>query len=235
MNKFWMMGGAVIAVSVAAVVWNSGPVRSSENLLGKAQSEFAMKARDALIQRQMAQASPAPAVVAAPKSASLLPYVVASLEPVAAPTVVARETRFEAVAPEPPTVTAASPDASIVTRDSVLPPAPPAVPVADETQAKNLQVASLQEEPAVSVSPKWILAGASELARVDGAVTTPTYAAPRQQIRAERKTRHVRRERRANAGVYRPERSASRTLTPYNLNSLRARSPELAAAIARYM
>ena len=62
MNKFWMMGGAIIAVSVTAMVWNAGPVRSSENLLGKAQSEFAAKARDALIQRQMAQASVASAV-----------------------------------------------------------------------------------------------------------------------------------------------------------------------------
>ena len=68
MKKFWMMGGAVIAVSVTAMVWNTGPVRSSENLLGKAQSEFAMKARDALMQRQMGQAPTASVVVAAPKS-----------------------------------------------------------------------------------------------------------------------------------------------------------------------
>ena len=34
MNKFWMMGGAIIAVSVTSMVWNAGPVRSSENLLG---------------------------------------------------------------------------------------------------------------------------------------------------------------------------------------------------------
>src|ERR1043165_4331559 len=101
MNKFWMMGGAIIAVSVAAMVWNARPVRSSENLLGKAQSEFAAKARDALIQRQMAQTSTAPAVVAPPKPETLSPYVVASLEPVAAPKVVARETRFEAPAPPP--------------------------------------------------------------------------------------------------------------------------------------
>src|SRR5882757_6661638 len=101
MNKFWMMGGAVIAVSVTAVVWNSGPVRSSENLLGKAQSEFAAKARDALIQRQMAQATTAPLAIAVPKSEAPAPYVVASLEPVAAPTMITRETRIEAPAPEP--------------------------------------------------------------------------------------------------------------------------------------
>jgi hypothetical protein len=112
MNKFWMMGGAIVAVSVTAMVWSAGPVRSSENLLGKAQSEFAMKARDALLQRYMAQSSTAPAVVASPKLETPLPYVVASLEPVAAPTIVSRETHLEAAA-DPQPVTEAFPEAPI--------------------------------------------------------------------------------------------------------------------------
>src|SRR4051794_36011313 len=99
MNKFWMMSSTVIAASVAAVIWGAGPVRSTENLLGKAQSEFAAKARDALIQRQIAQATVAPQVPAAPKTEAPSPYVVASLEPVAAP-VMTREIRLEAPAPE---------------------------------------------------------------------------------------------------------------------------------------
>jgi hypothetical protein len=244
MNKFWMMGGAIIAVSVTAMVWSAGPVRSSENLLGKAQSEFAMKARDALLQRYMAQSSTAPAVVASPKPETLLPYVVASLEPVAAPTIVSRDMRLEAPAPEPQAaaepqpVTEASPEAPIASQDSVLPPAPPTASVAGETKAKNLEMAALPEEPAVSVSPKWIPAGASELARADTPVVTPTHGARRRQFKAERQTRHepnVRLERKSKVVAYSSEHAAPRYLTPSSLKALRARSPELAAAIARYL
>jgi hypothetical protein len=253
MNKFWMMGGAIIAVSVTAMVWSAGPVRSSENLLGKAQSEFAMKARDALIQRYMTQSSAASAVVASPKPETLLPYAVASLEPVAAPTIVSRDMRLEAPAPEPQAaaepqpVTEAFPEAPIASQDSVLPPAPPTASVASaagETQAKNLEIAALPEEPAVSVSPKSIPAGASELAKADTPVVTPTHVAPLRRFKAERQTRHephARQERKSNTFAdrsedsYRSERAAPRYLTPHDLNSLRARSPELAAAIARYL
>jgi hypothetical protein len=243
MNKFWMMGGAVIAVSVTAMVWNAGPVRSSENLLGKAQSEFAMKARDALIQRQMAQASTAPVVAAPPKSEPLLPYVIASLEPVAAPTVVAGQTRFESAAPapqvaaEPQPVTMPSPDAPIASQEAVSTAATVSAPATDDTPVAKTQMAALPEEPRVSVTPKPIAPAApvSELAEADTPVVTPTHVAPRRQNKAEREMRHVRKEPRTNAVAYRSERTAPRYITPYNLNSLRARAPELAAAIARYM
>jgi hypothetical protein len=52
MTKIWMISGAVVAVSVAVMAWSPRPARTSEDLLGKAQSEFAIKARDALIQRR---------------------------------------------------------------------------------------------------------------------------------------------------------------------------------------
>ena len=86
MSKFWIMGGAAIAVSVVAVGWNYGPAHASDPLLGKAQSEFAIRARDALIQRRMAQISVtseisirqapsvAPAVAVTP-SASVMPVI----------------------------------------------------------------------------------------------------------------------------------------------------------------
>ena len=161
MRKFWMMGGAIIAVSVAAMAWNTQPVRSSESLLGKAQSEFAMKARDALMQRYMAQSSTASVAAVASKS-----IAVASLEPVAAPVVIASKTPLEAIAPEPQTSTIAPPDAPIAAKEAVAPPVAPPV--------------------------------------------TPDI-------------------------VHRSVRSASRTLSLSDLEALRARSPELAAAIARYM
>jgi hypothetical protein len=161
MRKFWMMGGAIIAVSVAAMAGNTQPVRSSESLLGKAQSEFAMKARDALMQRYMAQSATASVTAVASKS-----IVVASLEPVAAPTVIAAKTPLEAVAAEPQTSTTVPLDAPIAAKEAVAPPNAPPV--------------------------------------------TPDVA-------------------------QRSIRSASRTLSPSDLEALRARSPELAAAIARYM
>ena len=259
MKKFWMMGGAVIAVAVTAMVWNSGPVRSSENLLGKAQSEFAAKARDALIQRQMAQASVAPAAVTVPKTEAPAPYVVASLEPVAAPTIVARETRFEAPTPalepqaaiEPQTVTAAAVDTPVAAQEVI---SPAAAPAAEEAPAPKVQLAALPTEPASSVLPKQIaVAPVSEVAKAETPAATPTPAEPRRQFKAERKPSHVQRERRNNDGAYRAERSerydradryersdryerrAPRYVSGYNLDALRARSPELAAAISRYM
>jgi hypothetical protein len=256
MKKFWMMGGAVIAVAVAAMVWNSGPVRSSENLLGKAQAEFAAKARDALIQRQMSQASIAPAVISAPKTEVQAPYVVASLGPVGAPTAVSRETRVEIPAPapepqaavEPQTVTAAAVEAPIAAQEIVSPAAAPVAPVAEEAPAPKMQLAALPAEPKSSVLPKQIaVAPVSEVAKAETPAVTRNYDEPKRQFKAERKTRHVKRERKMNDDGYRSERSdrydrserverrAPRYISPYNLDSLRARSPELAAAISRYM
>jgi hypothetical protein len=252
MNKFWMMGSTVIAASVAAVIWGAGPVRSTENLLGKAQSEFAAKARDALIQRQMAQATMAPPVSAAPKTEAPSPIVVASLEPVAAAVVVTREIRAEApavepqAAVEPPTVAAAPAEAPIALQATVSAPAPAPTPAAEETQATKLQLAAL-EEPTSKVLPKQIaVAPVAEAARAETPVVTPTQAEPRRKFKTERKTRQVQREIRTNDGyraerterrerAERYERRAPRYETPYNLETLRARAPEIAAAIARYM
>ena len=65
MTRFWMMGGVAIAVSVGVMAWSPRPTPASEDLLRKAQSEFAIKARDALIQRRMALA---------PTSATAVPF-----------------------------------------------------------------------------------------------------------------------------------------------------------------
>ncbi|MBA2398705.1 MAG: hypothetical protein H0V72_08390 [Bradyrhizobium sp.] len=238
MSKFWVMGGAIMAVSVAVMAWNTQPVRSSESLLSKAQSEFAMKARDALMQRYMAQSATASAAAVAPKSTALLPYAVASLEPVAAPMVVARKTSLEAIAPQPQTVTVAPLDAPIAMQE-VAPPPPVALPdpSADGTPATKMQIASLPDEPQMSLSPKPIAEAApvSELAKADRPIVTPTSVAPRRQTKAAHNTRHKQEQPITNTVVHRSKRTASRTLTPRDLESLRARSPELAAAIARYM
>ncbi|MBN8993002.1 MAG: hypothetical protein J0H42_32605 [Rhizobiales bacterium] len=258
MKKFWMMSGTVIAVSVTVMVWNLGPVRSSENLLVKAQSEFAAKARDALIQRQMAQVTTAPPAMTAPKTEAPSPHVVAAVEPVAAPTVAPRETRFEAPVPapepqaavEPQTVPVASVEAPIAAPEVVSAPTAPSAPAAEDTPAPKMQLAALPAEPQSSVLPKQIaVAPVSEVAKAETPAVTPPQAEPRRQFKAERKPRHVQRERRTNDGyrsdrydrsdryerTERVERRTPRYLSPYNLDTLRARSPELAAAIARYM
>ena len=246
MMKFWMMGGAVIAASITAMVWNTAPVRSSEKLLSKAQSEFATKARDALIQRQMAQAPTVSTPTTPPKSIPLPPDVFPSLEPVAAAPIPAPETSVEIAAPETPTVTLASLDTPAVSRDPLSSPATlpaPArlpAPAVEDVSAARPQMASLPEEPKAPVLapvlPKRIdVAPMSEVAAAEPPAVTRTFAEPQRQFKAERKTRHIKRERRTNDIVYRSERRAPRYSTPYNLETLRARAPEIAAAIARYM
>jgi hypothetical protein len=79
----------------------------------------------------------------------------------------------------------------------------------------------------------------SEVAKAEPPAVTRTFAEPRRQFKAERRTRHVQRERRTNdvayGSEYRSERRAPRYSTPYDFETLRARAPEIAAAIARYM
>ena len=86
MNRFWIWGVAVVAVVGAVVAANPGQSHSSDTLLVKAQSEFALKARNELIQRHMVQAPAASAATAAGK-----PAVVASKEVAAFPGSAARE------------------------------------------------------------------------------------------------------------------------------------------------
>jgi hypothetical protein len=147
---------------VFAVGWNYGPAHASDPLLGKAQSEFAIRARDALIQRRMAQISVtseisvtqapsvAPAVSVTPSasatpvipdtlaaaseapSASERTYAVASLEPVGPPMRSRFETPDPAVASQPPTADAVK---ATVPSSEVLVSEPVAPPAQPETAA----------------------------------------------------------------------------------------------------
>jgi len=104
--------------------------------------------------------------------------------------------------------------------------------------------------------PKQIaVAPVSEVAKAETPAATRNYDEPKRQYKAERKPRHVQRERRTNDDYRaerqersdrydrsdryerseRVERRAPRYVSGYDLNALRARSPELAAAISRYM
>jgi hypothetical protein len=240
MSKFYMMGAAVIAVSVAVVAWGCRPVRTSDDLLGKAQAEFEMKARDALIQRRMTQVAPAPAAPSAPASVPEPTYAVASLEPVVPPTIAAPSAPVVAAAPEAPTVTADSLDAPAASPKLSVPPELPSAPAAEDKKATESQMASQPVPPAtenaVTPNPAPAVAPTPEVATVTTPVVTPTVGAtPREPVKVTRKTCRASHEPRANVVARRYDRDAARYSMPYNLQALRARAPEIAAAIARYM
>jgi hypothetical protein len=249
MSKFWMMGVAAITVTVAVVALDSRPVRSSEDLLGndllgKAQSEFAIKARDALVQRRMVQASTAPELASAPPSIPQTPYRVASLEPVAPPTIAAPQAIVVPVAPVSPAATVDSPEAPVASR-----------PVAKKTEEKieektevkeptaEPQVTSLPGSPAtenaVTPKPAATVAVTPELTKVAAKGVTPTGGGQRERAKNIRQVQHAsnapRTAPRAKTIVRRSETYASRNSMPYGMEALRARAPEIAAAIARYM
>ena len=231
MTRFWMMGGVAIAVSVGVMAWSPRPTPASEDLLRKAQSEFAIKARDALIQRRMALAPTS----ALPSPSQ--PYMVASLEPVAPPRIAIAEAPAKAVAPVPPEVSAVSPDAAVISTELPAPPEIPAAPKAEAKETIESHTVSLPEPPAAeAMEPVPAVAAAPELAAVSTQVVAPMGAAPPQRLRKlAPKTRRTPPERSTKSVARRSERVGSRDSIPYNLQALRARAPEIAAAIARYM
>jgi len=226
-----MMGGVAIAVSVGVMAWSPRPTPASEDLLRKAQSEFAIKARDALIQRRMALAPTS----ALPSPSQ--PYMVASLEPVAPPRIAIAEAPAKAVAPVPPEVSAVSPDAAVISTELPAPPEIPAAPKAEAKETIESHTVSLPEPPAAeAMEPVPAVAAAPELAAVSTQVVAPMGAAPPQRLRKlAPKTRRTPPERSTKSVARRSERVGSRDSIPYNLQALRARAPEIAAAIARYM
>jgi hypothetical protein len=192
MSKLGMMSGAAAIAMIAAVAWNYRPAHASDPLLEKAQSEFAIKARDALIQRRMAQMSitsevamapvaPAtsstvpviPDTVAVATEASSAPertYVVASLEPVAPPANSFAKSPDTSVPSQLPVVDAAKADPSEV---------PASEPVAPPVQP---EVAATEEKPAVEIKTEAPVDPKIE-ARVE-AEAAPAAEAPIAEIQA---------------------------------------------------
>jgi hypothetical protein len=244
MSKFWMMGVAAITITVAVVALDSRPVRSSEDLLGndllgKAQSEFAIKARDALVQRRMVQASTAPELASAP-SVPQAPYKVASLEPVAPPTIAASQAIVLPVAPVSPAVTVETPEAPVASR-------PAANKIEEKTAVKEPttepQVTSLPGAPAteyaVTPKPAPTVAVTPDLTKVAAKGVTPTGGTQRERAKnirqVQRASNAAKTTPRTKTIVRRSETYASRNSMPYGMEALRARAPEIAAAIARYI
>ena len=244
MRKYWMIGGAVIVMSAAAALWSPQPVRSSEVLLGKAQSEFATKARDALIRRRMAELPMLPTQLSSAQSVPTPPYVVVSLEPVAPPTIAVLK---ESIVPAPvsPTVTAGYSGAPVALPNLPVSPEFVTAPKTADKEAAEPQIASLPEplaaEHAVTPKPVPAVAPTPELITVTMPVAvapavTPTRATPQAPAKVAHKAhRAPNSESNTNTVVRRSERAAPGYSTPYSIGTLRAHAPEIAAAIARYM
>ena len=117
-----------------------------------------------------------------------------------------------------------------------------AAPAADKITTEP-QMASLPESPAAeyAVTPKPVpaITPAPALATVTKQVVTRTAATRREPVKATYKTTYKARpalhQPRTNVVTHRYERDSYGSSMPYNLQALRARAPEIAAAIARYM
>ena len=158
MNRFWMMGVAAVVVSVGVVALQVRPIRSSDNLLGTAQAQFAVKARDALIQRRMTLAQPiAPAARDAVPAISEIPNLVASREPVAMPTVAGYETPAAALAAEAPSLTRSTRAVAVMEQKLS------AAPTIENIRAVEPPASENVVEPKVSPSTASVAAPAPEL------------------------------------------------------------------------
>ena len=216
MTRFWMMGGVAIAVSVGVMAWSPRPTPASEDLLRKAQSEFAIKARDALIQRRMALAPTS----ALPSPSQ--PYMVASLEPVAPPRIAIAETPAEAagssVTSSARSVAGRSCKMSRVARAAGNSGRSEGRSKGDDRIARGLLPAPPAAAAAKAMEPVPAVAAAPELAAVSTQVVAPMGAAPPQPPRKlAPKARRTPTERSTKSVARRSGTVGSRDSMPYNL------------------
>lgn len=249
MKTILMMSSAAAVAAVAAMVWGAQPARSSQDWLAKAQSEFATKARDAVIQRQIGKASggsPSAALVTESDSAELPVPVTADLAPELAPTVAQASIVPPASAPSAD-LPVASAHADVVTpstRSEVVAFAEPAheeaaVPTQTQPEAHDV----VMSKPAEIVAPQPVAATTPQAVpetRVAAApaefatkhIASPSVADTQPRNAAPQKARRVARA--APASTDRRSTSDA-AMRARGLEALRQHSPELAAMVSRYM
>jgi hypothetical protein len=118
-----------------------------------------------------------------------------------------------------------------------------AQPAATKTEVKEPtaepQVTSLPGSPAtenvVTPRPAPTVAVTPELTKVAAKGVTPTGGTQRARVKGTRQVQRASNAPRMKTVVRRSETYASRNSMPYGMEALRARAPEIAAAIARYM
>jgi ribonuclease E len=239
-----MMGSVAAAATVAAMVWGAQPARSSQDWLAKAQSEFATKARDAVIQRRIGQGpEPAAAPNRVENSAS-----VAAATPVELPATVAEtpapiETPVAETFKDKPTVNetivlaSATPEtgsAVAAAADVALPARPAEAPVAPAPDVRD--AAAPETTDAVASQPAEVAPPQPEPEMVPAARTTrrarPSVVETEPRAAAPKPRRAAKAAVQARAG----RRSGSdNSIEAQGMRALRQHAPEIAAMVGRYM
>ena len=257
MSKIGMTSGTVIALSVIATVFCYQPSRASDALLAKAQSEFTAKARDAVLQRR-AQAMAGPVLASVPAQT----HTITSPEPATPPAptpVMASERSIPARAPIAPVQVATAPVQAAATADVVEAPIVVAklpdvdAPVSSETKVDEVKPLPAEKAVETIAAPKQpeLPTAAPQVATPAPQVVTPAPQAvtPAPQVatpatnpvapatvKAQKAPRDSARTVSARNPNFRQlQREFSSGRIPYDAETLRARAPEIAAAIARYM
>lgn len=240
MRKIWIMSGVAVAAMAATLAAMPQPARSSQDWLAKAQSEFASKARDAVIQRRIVQSAPG-TVQAMANSAEIVPPPAQSSEELTvSPERMSPVVTDVATMPEP-VARPVDDQASTVSSRGFVPAPPPSVVVAAATTADIVApppVAATVAPPAVAtvapaatpVAPA--VAPAPAPAAVKQAAPAKAVTAPASDT-APRKARQASKQTAPARAARRPE--STLPVEARGLEALRARAPEIAAMIGRYM
>ncbi len=251
MSKIGVTAGTIAALSLVATVFYYQPSRASDALLAKAQSEFTAKARDAVLQRR-AQAMRGPVLASVPRSEPAQTHIMASpapapAEPSEARSIPARpptapvqvetvpaQAAATADVVEAPTMVAKLPDvAPPVSSDAKVEEIrPESKPLADskllatETAVQNIETPKLPDVPK---------AAAPQAVTPTPRMSRTTLVAPGKIQKATPELSRTVQARKMSVAARRFQRDFGGGRIPYNVEALRARAPEIAAAIARYM
>jgi hypothetical protein len=249
MNKIWMMGSVAAVAVVAAMVWGAQPARSSQDWLAKAQSEFATKARDAVIQRRIGQGTSqdegaaqtvarnsVPDAAATP--ADLQPATVAETPaaPIEAP--VAETLKDRPAANEMIVLASATPETSsfgVAAPADIAPAQPAAVLVTPASDVRDVRAHGTTD--AVAPQPAEVAPPQAEPETVPAVRTPRRLATPAVAETEPREAAHkARRVAKQNTPAGAGRRSGSdNSVAAQGMRALRQHSPELAAMVGRYM
>jgi hypothetical protein len=242
MNKIWMMSSVAAAATVAAMVWGAQPARSSQDWLAKAQSEFATKARDAMIQRQIGQGvsqdqaavqqmarNSAPEAAGAP--AELPPATITKMTaPIETP--LAESLKDQRAVNETMVLASAAPGTSSFAvgpaPENALPARRPEIPVALAPEVSHTATSG-STDPVAPLEPAE-MAPSRARPKPAAAARTIQDAEPRESApKARRATKQT-----TPVGTARRSRSDN-SVEAQGMRALRQHSPELAAIVGRYM
>jgi hypothetical protein len=248
MSKIGITTGTAIALSVIATVLSCQPSYASDPLLAKAQAEFTAKARDAVLQRRAAQAPAGMVLASAPQSEPVQTPKASPEQPAAlsAPasadrsipertaTAPAQAATIEVV--ETPVVVAKLPEAPapVVSETKADEVQPESKPLPTETEVEHI-LAPKQPELPQAAAPQAVTPNTNTVAPATTAAAPATNTAAPATVKTQKETREQARTAQTKKTARRHERDFSGERLPYDMETLRARAPEVAAAIARYM